>query len=183
LDPALSIPVRFTDEAGAPLDLRAAGWGYVSPVVVATLQPPSATLPGIEGRNAAYYAAGFYEDRGPFGGGEKLDLAPEQDGILHLRAPLPVWVSAVLRDQVVETRRLDGSVGEIVFEIPRPSGSRTPSSSHRPSTCCPSGSTSRPEIHVSGPYRILLRDGAGALLLERALELGEEPVVLDVPLY
>lgn len=34
-----------------------------------------------------------------------------------------------------------------------------------------------------GPYRVVLRDAAGALLLERALELGEEPVVLDVPPY
>lgn len=117
LDPALSIPVRFTDEAGAPLDLRAAGWGYVSPVVVATVKAPAGTLPGIEGRNAAYCGAGLYEYRGPFGG-QELDLAPQHDGILHLRVPLPVWVSAVLRDQVVETRHLEGPVEELVFQIP-----------------------------------------------------------------
>jgi protocatechuate 3,4-dioxygenase beta subunit len=114
LDEALSIPVRFTDEAGAPLKLH--GFGRVQPVVVATREPPPVSLPGVDRTNLRSYGCATYEGRSdrfqPVPG-----LALHQSGLLHLRAAPPMWVSAVLRDQVLETRRLEGPVEELVFRI------------------------------------------------------------------
>ena len=115
LIPLASIPVRFENLAGEVFAMQSAS-PFTRPVAVATADRPGANLPGVRGRNAAWYGVGHYE--APSLPGERIrGLDPRYDGRLHLRREPPLWVSAVLRGAVLESRAVTGPVDELVFRI------------------------------------------------------------------
>jgi RNA polymerase sigma-70 factor (ECF subfamily) len=118
LAPALSIRITLADETEkrlpGPYDHEA---DLPSVTVVATLAPPRDGLGGASGMDAALRGAGTYHARSTF---EPMPELPAGcSGLLELRAPLPVYVSAVVQDAVLETRRVDAPVEELRFTIER----------------------------------------------------------------
>lgn len=110
------IPVRFEDPSGEALAVRRFGdglRGFLS--VVATAERPGSRLVGVRGRLASRYGVGSFDSRAERETAADLDL--RYQGVLHLNATPPVWVSLVCRDTVLETRSLSGMEEELAFVI------------------------------------------------------------------
>ncbi len=117
LERALSLPVRFEDADGEALEMGRFDRDKLARLlgVVATREAPGARIPGVRGRVASHSKAGRFLSRAE--GQAPSDLGPRHQGLLRLTAAPPLWVSAVLRDVVLETRSISGSEGELVFVI------------------------------------------------------------------
>ena len=117
LEPARVLRIRFVDAEGRTVidaDTRShpliPGLG-----VVATLAPPGTHVPGVDGRMPDRSEAGQYLCPQTYTRVE--GLPPDCAGLLALTHPPTVYVSAVLRGLVLETR-LDTGVGEeMVFVL------------------------------------------------------------------
>lgn len=101
------------EKAGAPEHAVARDFGITA---VATPFDPGDILPGITRGTAARYGIGSFTPRTP------REPLPELDerycGYLEIRAPLPVYVSAVVGGAVLETVRLDRAVDEVELVVP-----------------------------------------------------------------
>lgn len=115
LEEAISYPVRFEDPAGEALDLDS----YSTPTrflgVVATRERPGRRLSGVGGRVVYRYGEGTFLSRSS--GNTPPDLGPRHQGILQLRSAPSLWVSAVFRDVVLESRPVHGGEEELVFVV------------------------------------------------------------------
>ncbi len=110
------IPVRFENAAGEALTGRLGRRGLAALLcVVATRERPQPRLVGVRGRIAERYGVGRFDARAELSTAPDLDL--RYQGVLHVNAAPPVWVSAVCRDAVLETRSLSGTEDELVFVI------------------------------------------------------------------
>ncbi len=110
------IPVRFENAAGEALTGRLGGRGLAALLcVVSTRERPQPRLVGVRGRIADRYGVGRFDARAEQSTAPDLDL--RYQGVLHVNAAPPVWVSAVCRDAVLETRSLSGTEDELVFVI------------------------------------------------------------------
>ena len=117
LEPARVLRIRFVDTEGRTVigaDTRShpllPGLG-----AVATLAPPGPRIPGVDGRFTSGGDAGQYlTDRVH---SQVQGLPADCAGLLWLTQPPPVYVSAVLRDLVLETRLDSGAGEELVFVL------------------------------------------------------------------
>lgn len=112
LEHAFVLPVRFTDRAGGPLDLPREIATLLA--AVATRDRPTVVL-GEAGRRPGVYGVGQWFPR------DGLDLDREHStkaaGVLEIREPGRVWISAVLRERVLDARPVRGDETELVFEL------------------------------------------------------------------
>ena len=117
LHQALSLPVRFETPDGVKWEFpRFAGTELSSSLGVAvTRDAPSERVNGVIGRTARYSEGGFYESRDEVDDPNALGL--EFHGLLKLHSKPPVWVSAVVRDVVLSTRRISGDEDDLVFVV------------------------------------------------------------------
>jgi hypothetical protein len=110
---ALAIPVKLVDQNGALLKNATPHPNLPWLDVVATRAKPVDGLCGPRRDPGAVYGCGEYEtERGP-------DLPAGYSGLLRLRAPPPLFVSVILQDEVLATRRIDGPLSELVFTLER----------------------------------------------------------------
>ena len=119
LEPSITVRVKFQTPEGEELEAalgRSATMKDIYPVCVATLEPPPAFLAGVRGRDASRFGVGKYSHRAFR---ETLPGQPaDVSGLLELQCPPPVFVSAVLRNVVLDTRPFEGG-DEIVFVLER----------------------------------------------------------------
>ena len=119
LEPSITARVKFQTPEGEELEAalgRNASMNDLYPVCVATVERPPALLPGVTGRDAARYGVGKYSRRAF---GESLPGVPaDVSGLLEFQQAPPVFVSAVLRNVVLDTRLYEGG-DEIVFALER----------------------------------------------------------------
>lgn len=106
-----SLLVRFETPGGETLR-RARPRDEVFPVAVATLELPGPSLPDVEGAAPFFYGVGPWHPRE-----EEPELPPEVSGRLELNHPLPVHVSLVLRNTVLETRLVVSAEEPVTFVI------------------------------------------------------------------
>jgi RNA polymerase sigma-70 factor (ECF subfamily) len=110
LERAESLYVRFAGPDGERLDHE-----KLALTAVATLDPPPRQLAGVQGRDASEHGVGWFRIRHRL---EPLPDLPEGfAGRLDLAAPVPLYVSAVLRNVVLETRIVGAGEGRIEFVI------------------------------------------------------------------
>jgi RNA polymerase sigma factor (sigma-70 family) len=110
------IPVRFEDLEGEALVARLSDSGMEKLLsVVATSEHPGPRLAGVRDRIPTRYGVGRFDSRAERA--TAPDLASRYQGVLHVNAAPPVWVSAVCRDVVLETRPLAGTEEELVFVV------------------------------------------------------------------
>ena len=110
LERAESLYVRFAGPDGAPLDHE-----KLALTAVATLDPPPRHLAGVQGRDASMNGVGRFRVHRSI---EPLpDLPDGFAGRLDLAAPLPLYVSAVMRDIVLETRIVGAAEGRLEFVL------------------------------------------------------------------
>ncbi len=118
LEPALAIRVKLVDETGALLQGSFAARRDLPQIwVVATLDPLPEGPGGASGRDAGLWGVGEYEERSFFE--PRPQLPAGYSGILRLRAPLPLHVSAIMQDAVLETREVVSPIEELVFTLDR----------------------------------------------------------------
>ena len=117
LERAPTLPVRFEDAEGEALEVRRFGGDGLARYlgVAATLQAPGARIPRVLGRVVRDSEAGRFDSRAE--SGIPADLGPRYQGLLRLNAAPPVWVSAVMRDVVLESRKISGDEDELVFVV------------------------------------------------------------------
>lgn len=117
LEPARVLRIRFVDEEGNTVvgaGTRRSSW-MPGLGVVATLTPPGARVLGVDGRMPQRGEAGQYLSPETYG---HVDGLPgDCAGLLELSRPGTVYVSAVLRDTVLETRVDPGVGDEMVFVL------------------------------------------------------------------
>jgi hypothetical protein len=115
LTQARSLPVRFESPAGEAL--AAQGFGDLRSFlgVCATRARPTSPLPGVHGRVIRDYAEGSFRTRAERN--TPADLDGRYQGLLELRSAPPLWVSAVCRDVVLESRPLALDETELVFTV------------------------------------------------------------------
>jgi hypothetical protein len=113
--PALRIRVLTPDgrnltdvlaQTGAPLGAR-----LLVPIV--TREPPQARLHGADREADGLPAAGQFHSRGPRLNG----LSPDCMGVLVFDCDLPAYVSLVIHETIVETRRVDAGEEELTFTM------------------------------------------------------------------
>lgn len=109
---AFLLPVRFTDLAGEPLDLPRRIADLLA--AVATTERP-ATIPFGAARRPSSFGTGRWRPDGGLRSGARP--AQERAGVLEIRRRGAVWVSAVLRDVVLDSRVIGGDEAEIVFAL------------------------------------------------------------------
>lgn len=117
LEPARVLRIRFVDGEGNAVS---GALGSESPLIpalvaVATRQPPESRILGGDGRIPAGGDAGQFMASQRFG--RSTNVPPDCAGLLVLTEPPPVYVSAVLRDLVLETRLDPGLGDEMVFAV------------------------------------------------------------------
>lgn len=114
LQRALAIPVRFTDRDGGRLSVSEELRRLLSAVV--TRDRPT-ILRGVEGRRPGAFGAGWWRPL------EELQSDAEIDanaaGVIEVHESAPLWISAVLRESVLDSRILHGGESEIVFALDR----------------------------------------------------------------
>jgi len=116
LEPALSIPVRLLDENGT-LIAEEPRSGRLALDVVATPTAPTGSLCGLCREPGPVYGCGEFARADVFHLVRELPVG--YSGLLRLRVAPPVYVSVVLLDATLATRRVDGPVSELVFTLER----------------------------------------------------------------
>lgn len=113
LAPALSIPVKILDETGGRWKESSHEMRMGGPRLVVTALAPEEGLAALGGGLDAIHGCGkvLWSDEG--------DVPRGYSGLLRLRVPPPVFVSLLVQDSILETRRLDGSEPELVFTYDR----------------------------------------------------------------
>ena len=114
LQRALVLPVRFTDLEGSVLELPREVAELLA--AVATRVQPG-TAPGIRGRRPAGFGAGTWRPEERHSPDPRIPAGCA--GVLEIREPAPVWISAVLREAVLASRLVRGDEPEIVFALDR----------------------------------------------------------------
>ncbi len=115
LDRALSLPVRFEQPDGDAYPVGDRGELTRFLAVVATEAKPGPRIPGVLSRVAYRHGVGTYRSRAEQDA--PTDLPARYQGVLAVSALPPVWVSAVCRDVVLESRELVAPVDELVFTV------------------------------------------------------------------
>ncbi|HVS10648.1 MAG TPA: sigma-70 family RNA polymerase sigma factor [Planctomycetota bacterium] len=110
LERAESLYVRFAGPDGATLEHE-----KLALTAVASLDPPPRQLAGVQGRDASMHGVGRFRAHRSI---EPLADLPEGfAGRLDLAAPLPLYVSAVMRNIVLETRIVGAADGRLEFVL------------------------------------------------------------------
>jgi len=121
-------PVSPPPRDGPTIVRGLGGWGFHSPVViaVATQEKPSARLPETNLAAHSRYGAGIYRGWGsryhhPANGSDLVetddDIPDAHAGILELFEPLPLYVSACVRNFVLESKLVEPGTEEVSFTV------------------------------------------------------------------
>ncbi len=117
LQPAVQLRVRVTTPDGRnlvdALAARGAAMGALLLVPVATREPPGQRCDGVVGNGNGTFGVGSFLDHGP----RVQQLAAGCIGILLLDCDLPVCVSLVHNNVVLETQRVDRGQDEVIFVL------------------------------------------------------------------
>ncbi len=114
LQRAFVVSVRFTNREGGPLGLPREMRTLLA--AVATRERPT-ELRGVEGRRPWAFGSGLWRARDELGC--EADPGTKPAGVLEVRDPTPLWISAVLRECVLDSRILHGGESEVVFALDR----------------------------------------------------------------
>jgi len=112
---APAIPVRIVDESGAPWKEERRAWATGPEIdVVVTPAEPEEGLCGLQRAPGPTLGCGEFLRSGRPGPGE---LRPGVTGLVQLAAAPPLFVSVILGDATLATRRVDGDEEELVFTL------------------------------------------------------------------
>lgn len=111
---AFVVPVRFVDRTTG-LTLKQADPGGGSGLATIATRTRPARIENLVRRLPWSSDAGRWYPRQPFGTDDRIPAG--SDGLVEILPPLPVHVSCVLRDTVIESRLVHGNEETLVFEI------------------------------------------------------------------